>query len=174
MVLFVILFISILPSLFQYMYNSLIVFERPIFSMTLSKTAAMLVVRIVCPPHHMITGYQSTIQCTPFLANDLHTNQLYINGDIYNFNDLFHFYFLIDQLDVSGTTYNFNDWFRAITLVFDALCFLDERVMVNGITFLMDAKGVAMKHFMFFGFNNCRKQFEVMQVINLLLNACIL
>ncbi|XP_060552146.1 alpha-tocopherol transfer protein-like [Ruditapes philippinarum] len=68
-----------------------------------------------------------------------------------------------DQLDVSGAAYSFADWFRAITLVFDAMCFLDERVMVNGITFLMDAKGVAMKHLMFFGFNNCRKQFEVMQ-----------
>jgi hypothetical protein len=71
---------------------------------------------------------------------------------------------LSDQLDVSAAAYSFADWFRAITLVFDAMCFLDERVMVNGITFLMDAKGVAMKHLMFFGFNNCRKQFEVMQV----------
>ncbi|XP_045187990.1 alpha-tocopherol transfer protein-like isoform X2 [Mercenaria mercenaria] len=68
-----------------------------------------------------------------------------------------------NQLDVSGSAYSFNDWFRAITLVFDALCFLDEKVMVNGVTFLMDAKGVAMKHLMFFGFNNCRKQFAVMQ-----------
>ncbi|KAL4238013.1 hypothetical protein ACF0H5_002724 [Mactra antiquata] len=68
-----------------------------------------------------------------------------------------------DQLDVTGHAYTFKEWFRAITVVFDALCFLDEKVMVNGVTFLMDAKGVAMKHITFFGFNNCRKQFVVMQ-----------
>lgn len=68
-----------------------------------------------------------------------------------------------DQLDVTGAHYTFKEWFRAITLIFDTLCFLDEKVMVNGVTFLMDAKGVAMKHLMFFGFNNCRKQFSVMQ-----------
>lgn len=71
----------------------------------------------------------------------------------------------LDQLDLTGRSYTFEEWFRAITLIFDAICFLDPRASINGITFIMDAAGVTMRHLMFFGFENSRKQFQVMQVV---------
>ncbi|KAH3844662.1 alpha-tocopherol transfer protein-like [Dreissena polymorpha] len=68
-----------------------------------------------------------------------------------------------NQLDVSGKSYTFEEWFQAITLVFDTVCFLDPQARTHGITFLMDAKGVRLKHLLFFGFDNSCKQFTVMQ-----------
>ena len=71
---------------------------------------------------------------------------------------------ILGQLDCSGESYSFEDWFRAVTVVFDALCMLDECAMENGVTFLMDAEQVSLKHLKFFGFGNSMRQFSVMQV----------
>ena len=71
----------------------------------------------------------------------------------------------IGELDVSGKTYTFDEWFRAISVVFDVVCFLDARAYQNGVTFLMDAKGVSLSHLLFFGFENSCQQFSFMQVI---------
>ncbi|XP_052769592.1 alpha-tocopherol transfer protein-like [Mya arenaria] len=68
-----------------------------------------------------------------------------------------------NELDVSGVSYTFEEWFRAISVVFDVVSFMDETSYRNGITILMDAKGVRLAHLLFFGYTNSCKQVAMMQ-----------
>ncbi|WAR18214.1 hypothetical protein MAR_000052, partial [Mya arenaria] len=69
-----------------------------------------------------------------------------------------------NELDVSGVSYTFEEWFRAISVVFDVVSFMDETSYRNGITILMDAKGVRLAHLLFFGYTNSCKQVAMMQI----------